>query len=52
MVLRGGPADAARFKGAPGHQQGEEKKLNATAHREGQVHCGVAWLVAAPVNAQ
>jgi hypothetical protein len=52
MMLRGGPVDAARFRSAPGHQQGEEKKLDAVAHREGQVRGGAARLAVAPVNAQ
>jgi hypothetical protein len=52
MMLRGGPVDAARFRGAPGHQQGEEKKLDAVAHREGQVRGGVTRLAASPMKAQ
>jgi hypothetical protein len=52
MMLRGGPVDAARFRGARGHQQGEEKKLDMTAHREGQVRGGAARLTMAPMNAQ
>jgi hypothetical protein len=52
MMPQGGPIDVAMFRGAPGHQQGEEKTLDVTAHREGQVCSGAAQLTAAPVNAQ